>query len=83
MYCQWFDDVYHPESSRWAAIFSPAERRSFEQFSERLRRCEGVIGGKDLWDVLNESCWLEVMDGATQAVRVMRNERQSGEPDSR
>lgn len=71
LYCQWFDDVYHPDASSWKSLFSDAELRYFAAFTETLKRHADVIAEHSLSEVLETKEWREICQSAQDAVNTM------------
>ncbi len=74
LYCQWFDDVYHPDVEMWRSIFSDRERRCFDALAQILRRHEELLVGRKLSDVLLTKEWSEINELAARALETMTDQ---------
>jgi len=69
LYCQWFDDVYHPDSDEWESAFAETERNSLAEFSRTLRRFETVVSRGGLLDILNTEEWQSIRAAADSTLK--------------
>jgi hypothetical protein len=63
LFCQWADDMYHPDTAAFILAFSPAERCALSEFDARFRRVSAAHSGR--MPGLEE--WLSSVAGADLA----------------
>ena len=68
LYCQWFDDVYHPDTDAWRDAFSESEQHALAAFTTTLRRHSDYIDGRGLKDVLGTEEWYNIGASANEAL---------------
>ncbi len=70
MYCQWFDDVYHPESAIWGEVFSEHEQKAMESFSDTLGLYSDSVTSRGLCEVMGTKEWDEIISSANNVLTV-------------
>jgi hypothetical protein len=64
LYCQWFDDVYHPDSEVWQSAFSDDEQLALANFTATLNHHSDSV---EMWN----KEWHEIVASANKALSAM------------
>jgi len=68
LYCQWFDDVYHPDSAEFRHAFSPEALVALEELNRRLDAVGDAVEGLAVVDVIAAPWWKPVQAAAQRAL---------------
>ena len=68
LYCQWFDDVYHPDTDIWRIAFSETERHALASFTATLLCHTCNIDRRGLNELLGTKSWNDIIVSANEAL---------------
>jgi hypothetical protein len=70
VYCQWFDDLYHPGDLLFQSAFSPETRQALAQVDAALTARKDLVEGRDIETILQAPWWQVVQSAAQRALRM-------------
>jgi hypothetical protein len=68
LYCQWFDDTYHPDVKEWRLFFSETELKAMADFTEILNSHSSFIARKGSSELIGESEWDKIVQSAKKTL---------------
>lgn len=71
VYCQWFDDLYHPDEPVFQSAFIPEVLEACLRVNAALVACKELAESDDIEAILRAPSWNALQSMAQQALRLM------------